>query len=450
MTVGDAGFHAPSRGANRPPGAPADRNLGAILGASYRIVRKIGSGGMADVYEVEHLRLGSRFAAKVLRARTSSDPSARRFLREARLISRLRSDHVVSVFDVSESEDETLFYVMELLAGEDLRRLLTHTPRLSIARVAKIISDACLGLAVVHADGLVHRDLKPENLFVTHRDTGEEVTKLLDFGVVKAHDGTSTEHGGLIGTVRYMAPEQIEQAGHVGPRADVRALGAILYECLAGRPAYAADSLERLMFKILNEPVAPLGAIRPDIPGELERVVHRALARDPLERYSTPDALADALRPFLREGNDATASTTDEGPGRVHPRSRIGRPARSRVFVWMLPAAVVAGSLGYLARSPDPARRARDATLRVVGPSVASASERRPSLTTLAAASRDVAVPSAGALGMPAPAPPSASGRPPEAPVIPEKTPALISGTKAPPVTRGSFVKIDARNPYGP
>jgi eukaryotic-like serine/threonine-protein kinase len=298
-----------ARANEEPQNATAAGFVGKILGNRYRVLRRIGSGGMADVYEVEHVRLASQFAAKVLRQHREG--SVRRFLREARLLAQLKSEHIVTVFDVGDPKDEAPFYVMELLSGQDLRRLLAATPELSIERAVKIISDACLGLGAAHAAGLVHRDLKPDNLFVTHRDSGEEVAKILDFGVVKANEGTSTEHGALIGTVRYMAPEQIEHAGVVSARADVRGLGAILYECLAGRPPHVADSVERLLFKVLNERIDPVRTHRPNVPDELDDVILCALERDPSKRFPTASAFAEALRPFAGTGlGSATIDTT--------------------------------------------------------------------------------------------------------------------------------------------
>jgi eukaryotic-like serine/threonine-protein kinase len=284
------------------------RYVGEVLGETYRITRKIGSGGMADVYEVEHLRLGGRFAAKVARTGGPDDGSLRRFLKEAKLLASLSSDHIVKVFDLSRPGDSVPYYVMELLEGRDLRQIIVQAPKLSVSRAVSIVLDACRGVSVMHAAGLVHRDLKPENLFVTNRDSGLELTKLLDFGVVKGEEGNSTEHGALVGTVKYMAPEQIEQCGAVGPRSDVYSLGAILYECLSGRPPHVADTLERLLYKILNDTPLPLRSFRAELPPTLDAVVMRALERNASDRYPGAHAFADALREFAIPpfGHDVT------------------------------------------------------------------------------------------------------------------------------------------------
>jgi serine/threonine-protein kinase len=400
---------------------------------------------MADVYEVEHLRLASSFAAKVLRRRQGD--SIRRFLREARLLAQLKSDHIVTVLDVCDPDEDPPFYVMELLAGQDLRRLLSSAPELSVERAVKFILDACRGIGVAHAAGLVHRDLKPENLFVTHRDSGEEIVKLLDFGVVKAEEGTSTEHGALIGTVRYMAPEQIEHAGVVSARADVRGLGAILYECLAGRPPHVADSLERLLFKVLNENVASVKTYRPSVPVELDDVILRALERDPSKRFASAIEFARALQPFLVTSFGSSDLTVAEVP--KPPRAQPSRTRRWQRLGW-LSAVGTAVAVGSLVLQATPAAERQE------GPKVG-----RPSATAT--------TPSIGAPAPRAVAPVAE----PEAPrnlLVPESHPAsplAPSGLKAPrrsasavtrsaapvpmataPVPTSPFVRIDPSNPY--
>jgi serine/threonine-protein kinase len=317
--------------------------MDAVLGGTYRVVRKIGAGGMADVYEVEHVRLGARFAAKVARTLSRDEATHRRFFREARMLASLKSDHVVVVFDVSGPEVDPPFMIMELLNGQDLRQLLRDVPKLSIGRATKLVSDACLGLIAVHAAGVIHRDLKPENLFVTHRDDGEEYCKLLDFGVGKAEQGTSTQHGGLIGTIKYMAPEQIEHAGLVTAQSDVRSVAAILYECLAGRPPFEAPTVEQLLFRVLNERPEPIRALRAEVPAELDAIVMRALARDPSLRFPSARALADALRPFAHLSFDLDATQRDEATSIDVRVPALARAARRR-FVRALGIASFAGA----------------------------------------------------------------------------------------------------------
>src|SRR5262249_19470914 len=162
----------------------------------------------------------------------------------------LDSEHVVSVFDCGELDDGTPYLVMERLIGEDLRSLIQREGKLPIARAAQLALDACRGLAVVHGAGLVHRDIKPANLFVARRPGDREICKVLDFGVAKVLASEATHQGAFIGTVRYMAPEQLIDSVSVGPPTDVYAIGAILYECLAGMPPHAGETAQELMFSI--------------------------------------------------------------------------------------------------------------------------------------------------------------------------------------------------------
>ncbi len=283
-----------------PPLASAEHPLlGKVVDQRYHVLQHIGSGGMADVYEVEHVALGRRLAMKVLRqTRTTNPQLARRFAREARAASRLESEHVVSINDYGMLPEGSPYFVMELLRGQNLRSLLSRQERLPVTRTVNIAIDVCLGLHVAHAAGLVHRDLKPENLWLSSGDDGRELCVLLDFGVARFEGAHTTGDGVLVGTARYMSPEQIGSEQAPGPPSDLFALGVLLYECLSGVSPFAASSLERTLFRVLNEAPKPLGELVEDIPSELTQVIERALAKQPAERPGTALELAAALRPF--------------------------------------------------------------------------------------------------------------------------------------------------------
>ena len=429
------------------------RYAGDVLGGTYRILRRIGAGGMADVFEVEHLRLGSRFAAKVSRASSDDDMALRRFVREARMLASLKSEHIVRVMDVSGPGEEVPFFVMELLEGQDLRRLLRSTPVLSVGRAVKLVSDACLGLAVVHAAGVIHRDLKPENLFVTHRDSGEELCKLLDFGVVKAAEGTSTQHGALIGTVRYMAPEQIEHAGTVCPQSDVRALAAILYECLVGRPPFEADGVERLLYKILKESPAPLQSLRDGIPVELDAIVLRALERDPSRRHASAREFAQALRPFADETIVPAALTAGNSTAALAAALDLGpRPVGRSVAIAVGASLLVAGAAwALLSARTGPREEPPKSPVRPAA--TARALEPAPSTPAPPAASA-VPLRSEAPRAEPLrPDPPEDKARPERR--APRSAPSVARRTSdAPPAAsapaRAPALGIDLNNPYGP
>jgi serine/threonine protein kinase len=273
--------------------------IGKVVDQRFRVLGHIGSGGMADVYEVEHVLLGRRLAMKVLRQTKSSSPHlARRFIREARAASRLESEHVVSIHDYGSLPEGHPYFVMELLRGQNLRQLLVSEQRLPVVRVVNIAIDVCLGLHAAHGGGLIHRDLKPENLWLTRGDDGRELCVLLDFGVARFDGAHTTGEGVLVGTARYMSPEQIGSETPPGPCSDLFSLGVILYECLSGSSPFASDSLERTLFRILNDVPKPLPELADEVPAELWAVIERTLHKRPDQRQESALELARQLRPF--------------------------------------------------------------------------------------------------------------------------------------------------------
>jgi serine/threonine-protein kinase len=279
-------------------GAP-ERRCRAILSGTYRILEHLGSGGMGDVYEVEHLRLGRRFAAKFLRADLSRDLAAvERFQREGQAMALLRSNYVASIVDAGTDADGTPFLVMERLYGSDLRGLLVRYGSLAVPRAVGLVIDAALGLRAVHAAGLVHGDVKPANLFVSTDDNGADVCRVLDFGLARSSALRKVRKGMEAGTVRYMAPEQLSDGGIVDHRTDIHALGTVLYECLAGRPPHVEERIERVVYDIMHETPSSLLSLGVTVPRELDRVVLRALSRDPAKRFGSADAFIDALSTF--------------------------------------------------------------------------------------------------------------------------------------------------------
>jgi eukaryotic-like serine/threonine-protein kinase len=292
--------------AGATPTLPTDRQspperplLGKVVDQRYRVLAHIGSGGMADVYEVEHVALGRHLAMKVLRQTRSDSPQlTRRFSREARAASRLHSEHVVSIQDYGILPEGFPYFVMDLLQGENLRSLLSAEQRLPVGRAVNIAIDVCLGLHAAHAAGLVHRDLKPENLWLSRGDDGREKCILLDFGVARFDGAHTTGDGVLVGTARYMSPEQIGSEHAPGPASDLFSLGLLLYECLTGLPPFTADSLERTLFRILNDTQKPASSLVAEVPHELSNVLDRVLAKKPEHRFEDALEFAASLRPF--------------------------------------------------------------------------------------------------------------------------------------------------------
>ncbi len=255
---------------------------------------------MGEIYEARHLPLGRRVAIKLLSEKYGTqERRRRRFEQEAKALASLYSHCIVQVTDFGETDDGVLFMVMEYLDGEDLRARLVRQGMLPVGQAVSLILDACEGVGDAHAQGLVHRDLKPENLFITRGRGGAEHCKVVDFGIAKRRNAaTFTREGALVGTVQYMAPEQVLGHKDLDDRVDVFALGAILFECLCGQPAFDGDKPEVILYRIVHDEPPGLRSLNSDLPAALERIVQRALSRDPASRYQNVAEFADALAQF--------------------------------------------------------------------------------------------------------------------------------------------------------
>jgi serine/threonine-protein kinase len=257
---------------------------------------------MSLVFEAEHTRLGQRAAIKVLREEHARNPAlVERFEREGRAISRLKSPHVVRVIDVDSTPAGAPYLVMELLEGSDLSGELAHRGPFPVAEAVEYVVQACRALAEAHHRGIIHRDIKPANLFLA-REGAARVLKVIDFGIARDLPGgevrlTQTET--VMGTPLYMAPEQFRGVRDVDARADVWALGATLYELLAGKPPFFGTAVT-IGVSILSDQPVPLESLRPDVPPALAAVVARTLEKDRDRRYASASALGEALEGVAR------------------------------------------------------------------------------------------------------------------------------------------------------
>jgi serine/threonine-protein kinase len=280
-------------------------SAGEILAGKYRVDRVLGVGGMGVVVAAHHLQLDDKVAIKFLlpQAMSNSDAVAR-FDREARAAVRIRSEHVARVIDVGNLENGAPYMVMEYLEGRDLSQWLSQNGRLPVQQAVDFLLQACEAIAEAHAMGIVHRDLKPANLYCIRRPDGALSIKVLDFGISKLTDPTGggmgmTKTQAIMGSPYYMSPEQMESSKAVDPRADIWALGVILYELITGRVPFQGEAITELVLHIVTAQPPPIAAqLRPDVPVALEQVILRCLEKDRSRRFNDVAELARALIPF--------------------------------------------------------------------------------------------------------------------------------------------------------
>jgi len=290
-----------------PRTASFDFEPGAIFAGKYRVERILASGGQGTIAVATHLRLHQPVALKVAHSSENLEPEAiERLFREARATFRLTSEHIARIFDV-DVERGVPFIVMEYLEGRDLKALLAECGQLTCAEAVGLLVHAIDGIAEAHDAGIIHRDLKPSNLFVQQRPDGTPLLKVLDFGVSKANPAASrsdevadlTAPLRMLGTPRYMAPEQACDARAASAASDIWALGLILQEMLTVSPVFRARNEVEELAQILTKSPTPVSLIRPDVPPEIERILLRCLQKDPEHRFADVRELAEQLAPFV-------------------------------------------------------------------------------------------------------------------------------------------------------
>jgi hypothetical protein len=287
--------------------APGGDPVGKVLGGKYRVVRRMGGGAVADVYEVVHEQIGGRLALKVLRREFARFPDvSRRFLNEARAAGAAGHPGIIQVFDIGQLDSGELFMVMELLQGEDLSTLLMKQGRLDPSRAVAITVQLLDALEAAHKAGVIHRDLKPENVLLLRAPGGEDWVKIIDFGIARlTQDGPSafrrTAEGSVLGSPYYMSPEQARGLGDLDVRTDIYATGVMLYEMITGELPYNGTSIQGIVEHLLNDPFPHPREIVPSLPEALEQAILQATARNRDQRFSSAAEFADALRPFLGE-----------------------------------------------------------------------------------------------------------------------------------------------------
>ena len=308
--------------------AVSDTLIGTVFDGRYQIVRKLGTGGLADVYLAEDQELGRRVAIKILNDRHAADDSfVERFRREAKNAAGLSHPNIVSIYDRGTAED-TYYIAMEYLDGRSLKELIVGRGPAPIKTAIEYTRQILAAVGFAHRHGIVHRDIKPHNVLVGP----EGRVKVTDFGIARSGASQMTEVGSIIGTAQYLSPEQARGAP-VDQTSDLYSVGVVLYELLTGQVPFTGDTPLEIAMKHLSEVPKPPSELRPDVPHDLDMVVLRALAKDPADRYETAeemDADLDRVLKGLPVGSEtaeaATAVLSGSGVIAAAPTSVITRP----------------------------------------------------------------------------------------------------------------------------
>ncbi len=343
---------------------------GDVLAGKYRVERVLGQGGMGIVVAARHLQLDQLVALKFLRKGTlENDEASARFLREAKAAVKLKNEHIAKVFDVGTLESGEPYMVLEYLDGCDLSQLAKQRGAIAASEATEYVLQACEALAEAHSLGIIHRDIKLANLFVTRGPTGGPLVKVLDFGISKTNPFGESEHDmthttSMLGSPRFMSPEQMRDPRAVDGRTDIWSLGVVLYRLVAGRAPFEADTLGRLLTMVMHEREDPLAVVRPDLPPGLSEVVARCLEKEPEQRFANVAELAYALAPFCVDPQRGRASadriaqmlSLAQLPANafVPPSRTSGRISAPPNQIDTGTAAPWVGTHGSLARPPSP------------------------------------------------------------------------------------------------
>jgi serine/threonine protein kinase len=354
--------------------------IGSLVNGKYQIVRLLGDGGMGSVYEGKHTVLGTRVAIKVLHPELARRTGlVERFLQEARVAAQIRSPHVVQVTDVDRTPEGDAYIVMELLEGEPLSAVMERQSKLPVPTACDYTLQVLAALEAAHALGVIHRDLKPENVFLTFPGS-KPLVKLIDFGIAKARrtdpqQKNLTVAGVVMGTAEYMAPEQARSADKVDARADLYAVGVMLYEMVAGARPINGDDARVIALKVERGEVIPLVQVAPDAPRELAGLVHRAMAPRPELRFASATEMRLALEKAATAKRPGTAPLPAAASA-VPDGTATGAPKQASAQMAAVPARAVTAPIP--ATPPTPGGRSASGAERDAPPNT----ERAPPIPT--------------------------------------------------------------------
>jgi serine/threonine-protein kinase len=446
-----------------------------LVAGKYRLSRLLGRGGMGSVWEGVHATLGTRVAVKFIETDYAGNEEARqRFENEARAAARLRSKHVVKVYDHGLLDDGRPYIVMEYLDGEPLDRRLDRVRRLLPAETARIMAQVGRALTNAHGQGIVHRDLKPENIFlVWDEEDQSDVAKVVDFGIAKFTDNaaglsSATRTGSLLGTPFYMSPEQARGLRTVDYRSDLWSLGVITYRCLVGTLPFDGEALGDLLVKICTAPLPVPSAYAPDVPQGFDAWFAKALAREPADRFGSAAELAETLAlvcgitalvvaprdrlessgmpmvvgqtgvPTPPQAQAQTAASFTQTPTPLAGTGKASRRTLALVVLGMLTVTAGAIALAVKLLGAATGTAAADPTASATAP-VLAAEPPPPATTALPASDPTPPTASAGEAEPLAPAG-SASAEP-----AAERRPPASTPKKAPEATKATPAKVEAK-----
>ncbi len=337
----------PKDGSPLRPKSGGDPLVGRVIADRYLVLARLGEGGMGRVYLAEHVKMNRQCAIKVMNPSLVNDTeSSQRFAREASNAARILHPNVAAVFDYGEA-DKIVYLVMEYVDGESLSAILQKDGALDPRRAIDLCRQVADGLHAAHELGIVHRDLKPDNVIITRNRSGKEIAKVVDFGIAKAITDSPqdalTKSGLVIGTPEYMSPEQL-LGDPVDARTDVYALGCILFQCLTGNAAFAADTREQMIRRRLHEPAPHIRDLIPALPARLDTLIVHMLARSPGDRVATAAEARDQLDPAL------TLSGWD-------PRTMTQGVGESGDATSIIPAVVITQPTDTQTDQPVPAKK---------------------------------------------------------------------------------------------
>jgi len=366
----------PNDGQTLRSSGPTKDLVGQVLADRYHIMKKLGEGGMGQVYLAEHVKMGRRSAIKVMNPSLVHDPEAvARFNREAANASRISDSHVCAIYDFGETPDGLIYLAMEFVEGAPLTDLLASEGALPVARAADISIQVAAALQAAHDLGIVHRDLKPDNIMLTRGRDGADAVKVVDFGLAKAVGGETgnqkvTKTGLVVGTPEFMSPEQLS-GDTLDGRSDVYSLGLVLFKMLTGTLPFPADTVQEAMIKRLTDEPAELIEMRPDLhfPPGLQQTLDTALARSPADRYQSAAKFAHDVAMVVglsrTDADTALPSTLADDetellePVRVRRRSRVPFVVGAIVALGAAGAAITIGRAVKQTSRVPPADTAR-------------------------------------------------------------------------------------------